>query len=1441
MKSFQLELDVCSTVGYTRGDDDHLAARRRQVAARLLYHVRRYYSVFSKHVAEKLRVQRAPIEEKLQNFGKLSRWDIGDYNHLVTTTEKSHRTLTKCARDYDNALLMRAAVELQVKEDGWEAECDFDSPSGMPDPTAPPLQLPAWAGQAAPLPKCVNFPLTGDSLVKAGLSVLINRMRKFRVKDISPDGAVKPLVTLADGVDEVRQFLITRAGCWRDESVKRMIQQKALTDMLKLLAECGLSHLTTARDADQLDIAAMFSTLPTGSTAHAAADGWANTDDMFYHCVARMVSLRAGEGSGKDVTRRERLRAIGLAEHLLTLVTRSRTALDTLACQLGQLEWSATALGGFSNEPSGTMPRQVWLLRWVWNAKELCDDTCEAFAECRLLGDLAAGATSRSHAPPASLERAAEVALACKRRMDQEAQRATWLAEGQRAPILLSQATLCVVEECLSQLGEVARSLMVEVSPRLDDTTHSCLVSALRRIEVVTEAWHSEHTPDEPTSVMSEEASLEVAAAMDSVLASLLVAFQKLRRIAQDVPAPTAKPLESKEPVVRASDLPQQMLVDAEGADNVAPEEEEDGGPVVVAQLLLRSVELSSKLGAALALPKLNASMSHLFDAIARHAGCSGMEWVEIAMCQLRGALKEIAEAAQSVVAGGLKIHHEMCRLEHTLVSLFQQLFARGFAKKPEDDNTEDGERGTEDVDGTGMGDGSGVKDVSQELENEEQLEGLKEEQKEKQEKEEQEEGKEDEGVEMTNDFEGEMEDYKPPPDEEGKDEDEQEDEKEEVDRDMGDIGDDGEVVDQKAWDPEEDDEKDMKDQKEKTEKDSNMDGKDEDVEIQAKEDPDAADDDGGNKDKQDKQKDDQKQDQKPEDAMSDDEAEASDEEDGGGNDDKVNDGDEQNEEKSGVEVREEEDFQLPEDMDLEEQEGEIGEDGEDGEEGEGEEDMPEASEVGQEDKRDEDAPEDGGMDGEDGDAPPPDPMEEDGAAPEEEGGGGGGDKMEEDEDEATKEEEPEEDDMDTAAANAAPENERQNNPFGVQDDKKKSNDTIQGADEAPDQSKGQRTEAASAQQQGQSADQDEAAPAGQSADQQDDDAGASGEGRMDANPMRSLGQVAKHWERKLNVQDRGENPPPPENQEKQEDVAAQYEFMGDDDEGEEDTQVLAPATDSQAGEQAAPPSMPEEMEQKQTDDDQKKDREQRMQVDEEEAKKQEQQRRSGAGETKPREKGDEDEPEDVPEEEADDEAGHGAGEAMELEPGVNEFSVGVLEPRQAASQEADLEEQRAEIERLMQQCREGQASAETSDDIWRNLESLTGEYSRELCEMLRLVLEPTLATRLQGGYRTGKRIDMKKVIPYIASDFRKDRIWMRRTKPSKRTYQVMVAVDSSRSMQQNHAGQLALEALVLISRALARLEVGDFAALDVCVLSCLLLFWLLLQVRSASCSSERK
>jgi midasin len=73
----------------------------------------------------------------------------------------------------------------------------------------------------------------------------------------------------------------------------------------------------------------------------------------------------------------------------------------------------------------------------------------------------------------------------------------------------------------------------------------------------------------------------------------------------------------------------------------------------------------------------------------------------------------------------------------------------------------------------------------------------------------------------------------------------------------------------------------------------------------------------------------------------------------------------------------------------------------------------------------------------------------------------------------------------------------------------------------------------------------------------------------------------------------------------------------------------------------------------------------------------------------------------------------------------------------------------------------------------------------------------------------------MRKVIPYIASQFRKDRIWLRRTKPAQRNYQIVLAVDDSSSMADNRSKELAFESVALISKALCLLEAGQLGVVS--------------------------
>ena len=116
----------------------------------------------------------------------------------------------------------------------------------------------------------------------------------------------------------------------------------------------------------------------------------------------------------------------------------------------------------------------------------------------------------------------------------------------------------------------------------------------------------------------------------------------------------------------------------------------------------------------------------------------------------------------------------------------------------------------------------------------------------------------------------------------------------------------------------------------------------------------------------------------------------------------------------------------------------------------------------------------------------------------------------------------------------------------------------------------------------------------------------------------------------------------------------------------------------------------------------------------------------------------------------------------------------------------------------------------EEARHLWSQFEKTTHSLSILLTEQLRLILAPSQATKMRGDFRTGKRLNIKRIIPYIASQYKRDKIWMRRSIPSKRNYQVMIAVDDSKSMEESGSGKLAFESLALLSQSLSMLEVGQ-------------------------------
>ncbi|QQP48798.1 Midasin, partial [Caligus rogercresseyi] len=92
----------------------------------------------------------------------------------------------------------------------------------------------------------------------------------------------------------------------------------------------------------------------------------------------------------------------------------------------------------------------------------------------------------------------------------------------------------------------------------------------------------------------------------------------------------------------------------------------------------------------------------------------------------------------------------------------------------------------------------------------------------------------------------------------------------------------------------------------------------------------------------------------------------------------------------------------------------------------------------------------------------------------------------------------------------------------------------------------------------------------------------------------------------------------------------------------------------------------------------------------------------------------------------------------------------------------------------------------------WSETLGETSSLSQNLISKLRLLFEPTKANRLKGDYKAGKRLNMRKIIPYIASHFGKTRFGSREP-----------------NMSDNDASKMAIQALATVSQAFNVLEVG--------------------------------
>ncbi|XP_078798874.1 midasin isoform X2 [Oryzias latipes] len=1435
----------------------------RESLLALLWNLHRYYSQFSESIQARITQLRQPIEKELRDFVKISKWNDVSFWSIKQSVDKTHRTLFKFVKKFEEAL-SSPSVPALVEQGSSLNPDDVDA-----NLEETPLHRVHRALRNTPPGKGKDLHVEGDGpegeaeSLQARLPALFRKMKKMCVQLLKKN----PVPELTEDLDCFTGEVITNMRELQSlnidltvekekqkAEVKHILQQKqrALSDLFKMLAAIGLSYrkgLTWSRTTDpektlSIQPLEMKPAVTIGSTQDPAENmlltelltAWDGCQKYFYRSWARRTALQTAlQHAAKELGVANIDRCRGFSSHLFKLLLGQRRRLVRITqrwVDLRKLTNGIQSIKAHTQTPpvdSGcTLPPQDSLQDWLMRGRALAAQCATLLQQlCWLLQCCPEDGQQREQAssqpplscvspvealrqPPGCLMRRGDaVWTELHQHVVEMLQRTQNLQQDlssvdQGGSVLLTWSNFDTCCSAVEQLGGVAAQMSgIEKLFSLSTSVggpgcQPAVTQSLQFVRAQTEAFSADFTawrtqllclgpqPSDDQSSFSSEFSAELEANINTVLCAVQTLVKRHRDQGKD------------------------------GKDD-AEEEEDLLKPGHLTRLLEEELEAElDSLSAGDVCVRLEKLLQTLRG---RRDSCSPLEFQEVndacrRVVRLHPLLEIYCDMLRYYLTVLVGVHRSTGKLLSVLASIFTELAQKGFCLPQELMPGGDGEGATEfhDYEGGGIGEGEGTKDVSDKIENEDQVEDTSQEGQEKEEQQEKGDIKSEENaIEMSEDFDGQMHDGDENEEEDKDDESDKED-NEELDKKMGDLGEgQTDTLDERMWGDDENEDEDGSDKEEESgqgmdQGESELVAKDENLDSAEP-----------NKEKKN-------------------EEEQTDEDDR----EQINEqGDQRDFDENEVDPYhgQQEKAAEPEPMDLPEDLA-LGDDEEGGDEEEGENpfDLDEKA-MDQEVKEEE--PEDGGEGMEENQ-----PEEAEGQEPktqeeenEEEGGNGAEVKEEEKEPGEETEEAKEDRDAGNKEEPAVPvdkgdhpkdeeEGEDEEHPDSAErkehstdgqtgEDNLQSDAAVEVAGEASQRDQAKEEHGSGAADASQSEGHESkltARMASQSQTQKKTQSFKRKPGQADEE--RSTGDYNERVNKRLRMvassEERSKRNKPSDG--KQESDLHEHVREG---EMDHDAQTY----DVASLEQQKAMGLQKNLNEDQEDEDVAMETEQpeeELKAAEVQELKPEQldssrssQRGADSGEMEVQRQGEEEE-----DERQKDRQQVGDEERTQRSSESTVHTVPELLMEATQREESDPEELRKEMElQLELWSRLGPGTQEEESQaacMWHRYQNLTAALSQQLCEQLRLILEPTQAAKLRGDYRTGKRLNMRKVIPYIASQFRKDKIWLRRTKPSKREYQICLAVDDSSSMVDNHSKQLAFESLSVIVNALTLLEVGQ-------------------------------
>ncbi|KAL9652452.1 hypothetical protein ABK040_000025 [Willaertia magna] len=1422
----------------------------------LLYNLYRYYKQFIPTLNDKLEREKKPLEEKLRDFITLTKWEDVNVDSIRATTRKSRKALAQFSKGFANVLaqqaralwdkfdeLSAATETVQQKDKRKRNQRKRKNKKNKKAKEEEPVEETlvhdhlikskkvisnvmetdknvTFYKQNAKLEKTIVEQFTTEEMkgnVIERLPVVFELCGKNFEQHILNSEIIKEYDAVVNNLEDLSTEIIERTEELNKKKASKPIKLRALVSLLTELSDLGISYLKkgVAKETTPYQVLQKpFSNVNLKSLNNKEiVEVWNKADDYFFKNVFALQNLRVvfdTEISEDITTQKNKMR--GYPDNLFFLTMKHRDYISSIERQQKN---NRAFIEIFSNLYNSLTTNTTLLLPSQSIAKESIENQSALLFK---LGELVSQLTSLYHTLVKNEEEKTYVSL--HKSLEEAKTLVSKCVENiesiLRKSVGLETSTLTLITyQDMEKVKENYENLS-KVKVILEQFSKSTLTPKCKELDIILVELEDERASFNNTQFAPQTSHHINNTFISSYSEKYVHAVKCVQLLIQDL--------------IKAHSEEKELLKDVvnkakeELSSSKKDEEEAEDYPLSYLcrnNSVARMEEHFSKCfnGMNSNINKLNDDLISMTNEIIEHTQQSDVNpivvnsFVEF-LANLTPLLQRLNGIIDLVKIPLVHYHKSVCKLDYVLLHVFTTLFKNGFCEEKEGENDENQEGPTEFSSGTGMDDGEGINDVSDQIEQEDQL--LNEKDREKNDKETE---KNDNAIEMEGDFESELQEMEKDEEEENEEEEDENENKE-----MGDIEEEDpnkEDLDDKLWD---ENENDRDDKKEESDEKSNK-PQEQDSELKAQENEEDPLSNQNNKDNKKKEPMEFEDEEEP--------VEEQEEFTDQMNPEETENGEEKDDQNDKDEDNKEEDFNLDnleiEEDNMEEENDE--EEGEDEKEGENEtenqnEDEEEATDPLKK-KKDEQIDEQVETEDvkQDEEQPPEVEDQEDvnhiDPKLEEENNKEGEDEENKDEEKEGENEEEEEKNK-TFAQEEADNTELKETPFGVKQTAGKPSEV---KDEETTESERQEKKNNNSEENGQDTNKNEL---GESMDQGENEQhkDEANQMQMDPNPKNSLGDAMKKWKEKINVVEKNKKEKKEEPKEKQEKEGDAYELVDEDDEDKDmnDQQTLANATEEQSKEF---PQMMDDDEEEVEDENQEQKKKEEEKFGNEEKDNEEGNQESDSRPKNVSSKLDkkielpEDEDENMEDLKFEQQEKKGEFVKTNFESTIHtrqDFDEDAMEEEPEQPKPLTMEEikaMREELEKTLADWRNSEENVQKSKEVWKQFDILTSSLSQELCEQLRLILEPTLATKLKGDYKTGKRINMKKVIPYIASQFRKDKIWLRRTKPNKRQYQILLAIDDSKSMNDNYAGQMACEALTLIAKAMSQLEVGQLGVVS--------------------------